>query len=280
MSHHPHVPSKLLIGTDLGTANPKLNNVAKGWRHASHEWVIMADSNLMLPPDYVRCVLDRFDASTGVVCAPPVGSRPQTFWAEVECAFLNTFQARWQYAVDSVGYGFAQGKTMAWRKSELDAAGGIAELAAELAEDAAATKLVRSWEKQVRLTNSSFDQPLGHRSLKQVVGRQLRWAQLRKMSFPLHYGLEVLAGMLPPLLILVVIASTLAIDPIPLAIAHVVTWYAVEAALALRAGWHWSMASIPASIIRDLMLPIIWISAMFQQRYEWRGNTIEARSPA
>ena len=40
--------------------------------------------------------------------APPVGSAPSGFWAELECAFLNSYQARMQYAVDMLGHGFAQ----------------------------------------------------------------------------------------------------------------------------------------------------------------------------
>ena len=68
---------------------------------------------------------------------------PRGFWAELECAFLNTYQARWQYAADSLGHGFAQGKTMLVRRRDLAQAGGIQALAEEIAEDAAATKLVR-----------------------------------------------------------------------------------------------------------------------------------------
>src|SRR5271155_3843515 len=50
---NPHCPARLLIGDDRVSANPKLNNVVKGWRAARHEWVIMADSNVLMPPDYI-----------------------------------------------------------------------------------------------------------------------------------------------------------------------------------------------------------------------------------
>ena len=30
---------------------------------------------------------------------------------EIECAFLNTYQARWQYTADTQRVGYAQGKT-------------------------------------------------------------------------------------------------------------------------------------------------------------------------
>src|SRR5438128_1355144 len=80
---------------------------------------------------------------TGLVCSPPVGCLPDGVFAELECAFLNTYQARWQCVADSAGYGFAQGKSMLWRRDLLERAGGIRVLASELAEDAASTKVVR-----------------------------------------------------------------------------------------------------------------------------------------
>ena len=50
---HPEIPARLLIGNDHISTNPKLNNVVKGWAAARHAWVVMADSNVLLPPDYL-----------------------------------------------------------------------------------------------------------------------------------------------------------------------------------------------------------------------------------
>jgi hypothetical protein len=141
---HAGANARILIGDNCETANPKLNNLIKGWQAAKGEWIILADSNLTLPPDYVEQLLACFAPDTGLVCAPPIASAPRGFWAEVECGFLNTYQGRWQYAADALGFGFAQGKSMLWRRADLDRVGGIAALGSELAEDAAATKLVRA----------------------------------------------------------------------------------------------------------------------------------------
>ncbi len=35
---HPERPAQLLIGDDRVSANPKLNNVVKGWKAAAHDW--------------------------------------------------------------------------------------------------------------------------------------------------------------------------------------------------------------------------------------------------
>src|SRR5262245_6831369 len=120
MAEHPQTNARLLIGADDLTPNPKLNNLIKGWRAARHDWVIMADSNVLMPADYIERLLAGWHADTGLLCAPPIGSMPRGFWADVECAFLNTYQARWQYAADTIGLGFAQGKSMLWRRTVLE----------------------------------------------------------------------------------------------------------------------------------------------------------------
>src|SRR5262245_32090767 len=108
MSAHPAVAARLLIGEDAISNNPKLNNVMKGWRAAAHEWIVITDSNVDLPRDYLQRLLAAWRPHTGLVSAPPIGSAPQNLGAEFECAWLNTYQARWQYVSDTFGNGFAQ----------------------------------------------------------------------------------------------------------------------------------------------------------------------------
>ncbi len=72
---NPDRPACLLIGDDRISANPKLNNVVKGWKAARYDWVIIADSNVLMPSDYVQRLLARWSPNTGIVCAPPIGSR-------------------------------------------------------------------------------------------------------------------------------------------------------------------------------------------------------------
>ena len=138
------------------STNPKLNNVLKGWRAARHDWIVIADSNVLMPRDYIQRLFASWRADTGLVASPPIGCRPQGIWAELECAFLNTYQARWQYLADTFGFGFAQGKTMLWRRADLERAGGIEALGKEVAEDAAATKVVRDAGLKVRLSTGRW----------------------------------------------------------------------------------------------------------------------------
>ncbi len=72
---HPQTPARLLVGDDPVSGNPKLNNLVKGWAAARHDWIAMADSNVLLPPDYLQVLLARWTPGTGLVSSPP-GRRP------------------------------------------------------------------------------------------------------------------------------------------------------------------------------------------------------------
>ena len=137
------------------------------------------------------------------------------FWAELECAFLNTYQARWQYIADAFGFGFAQGKTMLWRRADLERAGGIEALANEVAEDAAATKVVRGAGLKVQLVDRPFPQPLGYRTAAEVWHRQVRWARLRRASFFAYFLPEAVSGGVLPMIALAVVAPAFGLPVAP-----------------------------------------------------------------
>jgi ceramide glucosyltransferase len=271
---HPGIPARLLIGDDRVSANPKLNNVVKGWKAASRPWVIIADSNLLMPPDYIQRLLARWRADTGIVCAPPIGARPGTFAAEIECGFLNTYQARWQYAAESLGFGFAQGKTMLWRRDVLEAGGSIEALGAEIAEDAAATKLIHRAHLRAHLVNRPFPQPLGVRSWRDVWGRQVRWARLRRATFALYFAPELLTSSLFPLAAAGFAAPEVGLDPAAAVALAALLWYGAEAGLARLAGWPLAWSSAPAWIARDILLPWLWVRGWSRNQFVWRGNVM------
>jgi ceramide glucosyltransferase len=275
MAEHAGANVRLLIGDDRVSTNPKLNNVVKGWRAANHDWIIIADSNVLMPRDYVEQLFASWRADTGLVASPPIGCRPQGIWAEIECAFLNTYQARWQYVVDAFGYGFAQGKTMLWRRADLERSGGIAALGKEVAEDAAATKVVRGAGLKVRLVDRPLAQPLGRRSAAEVWNRQARWARLRRASFMSFFLPEIFSGGILPMIAVAIVAGGLGL-PVALSLgAFGALWYGGEMILAAVAGWHLPALYPLYGLARDLLVPALFVNALGGNDFVWRGNEME-----
>lgn len=276
IASHPGCHARLLIGDERISANPKLNNVCKGWREAAHNWIAIPDSNVLMPRDYIQQLFAAWRIDTGLVCSPPIGFAPGNVWAELECAFLNAYQARWQYFADTLGAGFAQGKTMMWRRADLEHAGGIRALGREAAEDAASTKIVRAAGLRVCLIDPPVRQPLGIRKAADVWRRQSRWARLRRASFPVFYGMEILSGAVAPLAATVFVAMQTGAPAVAAALAFLVLWYGAELALVRAARWPLTRMTLPCAIARDIALPVLWVSAMFGNGFEWRGNAMSA----
>ncbi|HEX5421573.1 MAG TPA: ceramide glucosyltransferase [Gammaproteobacteria bacterium] len=279
MLEHPRIPARLLIGNDRFSINPKLNNLIKGWHAAAHDWIVVTDSNVLMPPDYVDRLLERRRPGTGLVSSPPVGIRPQGIGAELECAFLNTHQARWLLIADAFGTAFAHGKTLLWRRDDLERAGGFEALAAEPAEDAVFTKLIRAAGSKIHLVIHPFPQPLGMRPLGAVWRRQLRWARLRRRSFPLVNASEVVSGGLLPLAATAALVAAGALSSVWFS-GLLIAWYGAEVLLARQYGWPASLRIAVLMVVRDLLLLPLWVLGWAGSKFVWRGSAMDIKTGA
>lgn len=272
---HPEVPAQLLVGETWITRNPKLNNLAKGVAAARSDWLAMADANLLLAPDYLAGLADSWAGNTGLVSGPALGARAENLWGAVECAFLNTSQARWQLAADALDLGFAQGKTMFWNRRILEAGGGLPGLGRNMAEDVAATKLVRRQGLNVSLPAKTSVQPVGRRSLKAVWQRQLRWSRVRRDGFPGLFAAEIAQGPALGVSSLLVFAA-LGAAPVWMAAAFLALWYGIEAGFARALGLTLQPRDLVAMVLRDVMQPAIWVATFARRGFDWRGNEMAA----
>lgn len=268
IARHPNVRAQMLIGDDRITANPKLNNLQKGWLAARGDWVAMADANLLLPPDYLWQLLAEVRPDVPLVTSPPIAIRAEGKWATLESAFLNGNQARLQLLADETRRGFAQGKTLFWDRRFLESQGGLRALGGFLAEDVAATHLVRNAGRHVKLTQHPFAQPIGDRSLRAVWDRQLRWSKVRRDGFLGLFLLEPINGSLVP-----IVLAGLAWGPLGV-VALAWKWYVAELYLLWRAGWAVNRWTLPMMILRDLMIPGLWLASFGRRGFTWRGNSM------
>lgn len=274
IANFPHVPAKLMIGEAHITGNPKINNMQKGYLAAYTDHIVMTDSNLLLPRDYLRQLVARWqDHRVGLITSPAAGSHAENLWSAVECAFLNTHQGRWQLAADSIGLGYAQGKTLYGKRSIINAGGGLQALGGDLAEDVAMTKLIRDQGKRVRVAQQLYVQPIGTKSFDQVWARQLRWSLIRRQGFLHLFLLEMVQGPLLPTLICAGLVGSGALPAWAL-LATLTVWYGAEWALAWLARWPASFRDVAAFVLRDALIPVIWAATWTQRGLIWRGNRV------
>ncbi len=119
-----------------------------------------------------------------------------------------------------------------------NSAGGIEALAKEVAEDAAATKIVRGLGLKVRLIDRPLAQPLGHRTASEVWNRQLRWARLRRASFFIYFVPEIFSGGVLPMIAVAILAHEFGWPVALCTVAFGAVWYGAEMLLSAAADWH------------------------------------------
>ena len=179
---------------------------------------------------------------------------------------------------EAMGGGFAQGKNMLWRRDVMEAGGGIRALGAEIAEDAASTKLVRGQGTIVNLVDSPFEQPLGRSRAAATSGcgrcagrgcgaRPFRCSTRPRFSpaprCPASRGLCRLRDGLEHRRRRARRRARLVSSPKRCSRAAV--------------RWHFSWRMPLMFLLRDLMLPVIYIDAWFVDDFVWRGNEMSVR---
>ena len=104
-------------------------------------------------------------------------------------------------------------------------------------------------------------QPLGRRTEQEIWSRQARWSRLRRVTFPGFFAPEILLGALPPLLLALAAVAIGDFTLLPAVLLVLAGIYLPEVALALAKGWRLSRWSVPAMMVRDVMMPAIWLRA-------------------
>ena len=253
--------------------NPKIGNLLESYAAASHDLIIIKDATTILAPGQVDAMLRSLTPGTGLVCAAPIGRGPARMVAHVEAALLNTYGARLLLAASALGIGVGIGAIMLFRRGDLDRAGGLAAIAPAVADDHAISKAMAGLGLRTAFTASAVDQPLGHRDLQPVWQRHLRWALCRRTAEPLAFWLEPFTGLAAACL-----AVWLAFaGPVLLALT-LLAWLTVETALALAKGWPVGPLLLPAILLREALLPVLWIAALLTRRIVWGDQAVPITS--
>ncbi|MCI0467346.1 MAG: ceramide glucosyltransferase, partial [Beijerinckiaceae bacterium] len=169
------------------------------------------------------------------------------------------------------------GKSMLWRREVMEAGGGIRALSAEIIEDAAATKLVCRQGLHVNLAGNPFEQPLGFRTAAEVWFRQARWARTRRKTFPLFYAPEIFAGAALPCALAGYAAASFEADMAAALVCLALAWYVPETLFVRALNWHLTWRMPLLFVLRDLLLPIVYIDAWCIDHFVWRGNEMTMR---
>lgn len=261
----------LVVEPTAHGANRKVSNLINMRGRARHEMLVLADSDIVVPPGYLQGLVAALEApGIGVVTCPYRGRPAVGGWSRLAAMGLS-YQFLPSVAA-GVGLGMARpcmGSTIALRAETLDRIGGFEAFADILADDYAIGAAVRATGLESRVAPVLVAHDCAESSLSEVVRHELRWARTVRAIDPGGFFGSIVTYPTPLAAIAVLLtgggASALAALAIAL-ICRTLVWREVNRSAAASTGpWWW----LP---LRDGLSFVVYLGAFFVRAVDWRGD--------
>jgi ceramide glucosyltransferase len=271
----PHVPIRVVSGARTLGRNPKVNNLASIAARARFELLLISDSNVRAEPSYLASLASELrDPSVGLVANVVAGTGEQTLGALFENLHLCSFVAGSICAARVIAsHPCVVGKSMLFRRSDLEAVGGWRSLRNVLAEDYTLGQSMRRHGRRVVISPNvllTYNERWG---IRRFIGRHIRWGQMRRRIAPVAFFLEPLLNPIPLLTALIASADTPRTALFGLL--GIALKVVSDSLLARRVrGVGFSPTDIALIPFKDALVLFIWLVASVRRTVVWRGNVL------
>lgn len=272
---HPTARIHVLSGARNLGLNPKVNLLAALSDHATHDHLLISDSNVRVGPHYLReTAAELADPAVGLVTNVIAGlsaAEGAGLGALLESLHLASFVAgATSLARVASGRACVVGKSMLFRRSDLERLGGWWPLRSVLAEDYV---LGRSFELagfKVAVSTCVIGAVNDGWTVERFVNRHLRWAQMRRRLSPAAFLGELLLN--PVLWIVVAALAVRDVRLVSLGALGIAVKCASDALVLRRLGPAPRLAQLLAVPLKDLLIAGIWTVGAFRRTVDWRGH--------
>jgi ceramide glucosyltransferase len=264
----------------LGTSG-KVSNLVQMLPHATHEHVLINDSDIFVAPHYLTGVMRLFaNPQVGMVTAPYLGrtgagGREKTVWARLEALGIATDFMPGVLTARRLenGIRFGLGSTLAMTKTALEQAGGLLPLVEYLADDYELGKRISEAGYRVELCGECVETTVPAYGLREFWDHQMRWARSTRDSRKAGYlGLGVTYCV--PWALMTVLASGGALWAFTLLSLALLARVAV--ALTVGVGIlrdDQVLANLWLLPLRDCFGLLFWVWSFAGDTVVWRGET-------
>lgn len=270
----PATKIRILIGSGRVATNDKVAKLARMAEEASHEHLVISDSDVRVEPDYLsRVVAPLADPGAGAVTCFYVPTE-ETSWVQrlQDVGMLSDFYPGILVAKQLDGVKFALGPTIATTRARLAGFGGYAAIENQPADDLLVGRLIAEQGCEVVLLPYAISTVPDFQSLSELFHKRLRWITVMRHMRPWgHFGLIFTLGL--PWALLAVAAQPTA----QIAAAYLGGYFVMRAALTELVG-EWGLKQpgvwkkllwIPAW---DALATLIWLASFTRRTIRWRGR--------
>ena len=181
---------EIVIDSRLHGANHKVSNLINMQPRIKHDYVIVSDSDMRVPSNYLANVMSPFeDPEIGGVTCLYSGSARGKIASTLNAMFIN------EWFLPSVlisrilnPLNYCMGATMAVRKSLLDNVGDFKSLANHLADDYMLGNHIVEQGYKIHLSDLIVENIVEESSIKSLGIHELRWARTLRTVEPLRFS--------------------------------------------------------------------------------------------
>jgi ceramide glucosyltransferase len=263
----PHVPMRLVLNTSRA-ANHKVGTLIDLAREARHPVLLVNDSDISVPRDYLRRVVqplgDATTALTTCLYRPTAASRA----ARWEVLGIATDFIPSTLVAPLVGVReFGLGSTLCFRAADLRARGGFESIADYIADDYQLAKRLTAGGRRAQLSEVVVETSFGDATWREVWRHQLRWARTIRVSRQDGYaGLPLTHAGLWAVLCAAAGLWSLAL---PLVAARIAAGLAAGVGVLGIRRLAWFAPLLP---VWDLWAFTVWLAGLAGSRIDWRGQ--------
>ncbi|SFB54016.1 bacteriohopanetetrol glucosamine biosynthesis glycosyltransferase HpnI [Azotobacter beijerinckii] len=272
----PQLAIDLVVDPRVHGANLKVSNLLNMLPLARHDWLVLADSDISVPADYLsRVTAPLADAGVGIVTCLYYGVPQDGFWARLGCLFIDDWFApsvRLSHASGSTRFAF--GSTIALRREALQSIGGFEALRDTLADDFWLGELTRQAGLRTVLSDLVVGTEVSETRLTELWAHELRWLRTIRAIAPGGFAMSFVCFTWPvSLLGLTLAPSTLSVWlAMTAGSARVARFFLGRKARRPSMPWY----EVLLTPFRDLLLLLEWAVALTSWRVKWRGQVLHA----
>ena len=265
---YPRLDLTVVVDATRHGASAKVSNLINMMRAARHDWLVLADSDVRVPPGYLTAVTAPLaDPTVGIVTCPYHGVPRPGLWSLLGALFINDwFIPSVRVAALFGSRAFAFGATIALRRDALDAIGGFRRIADQLADDYRLGQLTRRRGLRTVLSDIVVDTAVDERTFRHLAQHGLRWLRTIRVVRPGGYALSAVTFSVPVALIGCALAGG---RPVTLAL--------LAATVVLRLMLHSSAQGSARSWSQLWAIPLadalgfaLWCAAFVKREVQWR----------
>ena len=273
-ARHPGIDIDLVIDPRRYGSNAKVCNLINMTEHAKHGVLVLSDSDIAVPRDYLRRVVGALhQPGVGAVTCPYTGRAGASAWSTL--AAMGTNYEFLPNMVFGTWWGIADaclGSTIAVKRATLDMIGGFEAFSNYLADDYEMGRAIRHRGLRVSLLPLAVTHRCTEETLADLFHHELRWSRTVRILRPVsHLGTLVTFPLPVALLALAFLGGGVGGWAALAAalIARFVLRSRVEKAFGAASGPLWLLP------IRDTLSLAVFFASFFGQKVAWRGTRLK-----